>query len=501
MAMVTYLVAVVLAAQIPPARVASAPAGEAERSELRSAGIVMAGSAMGLLRACVGFLTLLIAFDFRGDRATWQLGVVAGVSVLSQLAGAAVAPRIREHTTEENLLTGALAMVVFGGVLALVIGDVAGAAILGASVGFSAAGPGKLCVRLDPPARRPRRQPGSGLRPVRDPLPDHVGARCADPGVAHHPTRRGLRHRGGTGPARPGLLRHRSHGLGPPQRVPPDRGHGGCARDRGALHRGVGRGARPPHQGAQGCVPQGAARLAGRPPARHRCRRPLPGGPGRGKAYDEAYDDGYDDGGPYRTARRTTAPTSSTTTSPPGSTPVTPTPPTSRPVGPTPRAPPWCWIGRRRRPRAGRRSRHLARARVGRRVGVPVGTPHVRVSSPPAPTWPTLHRAPPLPVVAGPRRRRPPLTHRRPSAGQRWPAPRRPRSTATAPTGRPNPDPLGPGPVSATGRCGPARGRGPPARWAWAAPRPTTTGVRGRWPRPARPRRPRTPDRGPNGPG
>ena len=37
-----------LAAQIPAARVASAPAGEAERSELRSAGIVMAGSAMGL---------------------------------------------------------------------------------------------------------------------------------------------------------------------------------------------------------------------------------------------------------------------------------------------------------------------------------------------------------------------------------------------------------------------------------------------------------------------
>ena len=139
MAMVTYLVAAVLAAQIPPSRVASAPAGEAERSELRSAGIVMAGTAMGLLRACVGFLTLLIAFDFRGDRATWQLGVVGGFSVLSQLAGAAVAPRIREHTTEENLLTGALATVVLGGVLALVLGDVAGAAVLGASVGFSAA--------------------------------------------------------------------------------------------------------------------------------------------------------------------------------------------------------------------------------------------------------------------------------------------------------------------------------------------------------------------------
>lgn len=139
MALVTYLVAAVLAAQIPPAQVASSAADEMERSELRGAGIVMAGSAMGLLRACVGFLTLLVAFDFRGDRGTWQLGVVAGASVLSQLGGAAAAPHIRAHTSEENLLTGALALVVIGGVMALLIGDVAGAALLGASVGFSAA--------------------------------------------------------------------------------------------------------------------------------------------------------------------------------------------------------------------------------------------------------------------------------------------------------------------------------------------------------------------------
>ena len=47
---------------------------------------------MGLLRMCVGFLTLLIAFDFRGgDRRPWEFAVVAGFSVASQLAGAAVA--------------------------------------------------------------------------------------------------------------------------------------------------------------------------------------------------------------------------------------------------------------------------------------------------------------------------------------------------------------------------------------------------------------------------
>ena len=141
---VVYLVAALLGTRIKSFRVAVDSADEAERHELRGAGIIMAGSAMGLIRACVGFLTLLVAFDFRGgDRPAWQFGVVGAASVASQLAGAAVAPRIRSRTTEENLLTGVLGLLVAGGVVALLLGDVAGAATLGACVGFSA-GAGKL---------------------------------------------------------------------------------------------------------------------------------------------------------------------------------------------------------------------------------------------------------------------------------------------------------------------------------------------------------------------
>ncbi|MEO6628152.1 MAG: MFS transporter, partial [Aquihabitans sp.] len=144
LAMVTYVVAAGLATQIPGSRVASAPADAAERHELRGAGIVMAGTAMGVLRACVGFLTMLIAFDFRGgDRATWEFAVVGGASVVSQLFGAGAAPRIRDHASEENLLTASLGIVAVGGVLSLLLGDVLGAAVLGSSVGFSAA-TGKL---------------------------------------------------------------------------------------------------------------------------------------------------------------------------------------------------------------------------------------------------------------------------------------------------------------------------------------------------------------------
>ncbi len=144
LAMLTYLVAAVLGTQISGTRVAEESADETERHELRGTTIVMAGSAMGLIRACVGFLTLLVAFDFRGGgRPAWQFGVVGAASVVSQLAGAAVGPRIRAMTSEENLLTGVLALLVAGGFVSLLLGDVAGAAVLGACVGFAAGG-GKL---------------------------------------------------------------------------------------------------------------------------------------------------------------------------------------------------------------------------------------------------------------------------------------------------------------------------------------------------------------------
>jgi Na+/melibiose symporter-like transporter len=144
LAMITYLVAAFLATRIPKGRVAMESADATERHELRGAGIVMAGSAMGLIRAAVGFLTLLIAFDFRGGgRPTWQFALVGGLSVASQLVGAAVSPRIRRFASEENLLTGVLGLLVVAGVAALIMGDVAGAVALGIAVGF-AAGAGKL---------------------------------------------------------------------------------------------------------------------------------------------------------------------------------------------------------------------------------------------------------------------------------------------------------------------------------------------------------------------
>jgi MFS family permease len=140
LAVVTYGVGAVLGTRIPRSRVATEKADPVERQELRGAGIRLAGAAMALLRGCVGFLTMLIAFDFRGgDKAAWQFGVVAGVSVLAGLIGAAVAPRLKEITTEETILTSSLGLVVGGAFASLFIGEVTGACIVGASVGFAAA--------------------------------------------------------------------------------------------------------------------------------------------------------------------------------------------------------------------------------------------------------------------------------------------------------------------------------------------------------------------------
>jgi len=140
LAVITYTVGGGLGMRIPSSRVAAEKADLAERQELRGAGIQLAQAAMALLRGFVGFMTMLIAFDFRGgDKAAWQFGIVAAVSVLAGLVGAAVAPKLRDLTSEETILTSSLGLVVGGAFASLFIGEVAGACILGACVGFAAA--------------------------------------------------------------------------------------------------------------------------------------------------------------------------------------------------------------------------------------------------------------------------------------------------------------------------------------------------------------------------
>ncbi len=159
----------VSALALPRTQVASEPPDATEQAELRSAGVVMASEAMGLLRGIVGFLTFLVAFDLRGGgddspvpiglgigRAVrsaagfpieegsvggapaWHFGVAVGVSVLGSLLGAVLAPRLRAVTGEERILQGVLAGTVGAGLLAALIGGLPGAAVIALAVGMAA---------------------------------------------------------------------------------------------------------------------------------------------------------------------------------------------------------------------------------------------------------------------------------------------------------------------------------------------------------------------------
>ncbi len=129
-----------MAVRVPRTQVATAPPDAHERSELRSAGIVMAASAMAVLRSMTGFTLFLIAFWLRNDgAATGWFGAMIVASSIGQLSGAVAAPHLRKVIREEHLLGGILAvaslvaiMVAFPAtrmavfVLAMVIGLAAG---------------------------------------------------------------------------------------------------------------------------------------------------------------------------------------------------------------------------------------------------------------------------------------------------------------------------------------------------------------------------------------
>jgi len=108
-AAVAFAAAGLLALRIPRARHEGTPETPAERAELHAPSIVLAGSAMALLRGGVGFLTFLVAFALKAEgQPAWFFGVVLAFSALGGLVGNVVAPLLRRWFREEWMLVGAL---------------------------------------------------------------------------------------------------------------------------------------------------------------------------------------------------------------------------------------------------------------------------------------------------------------------------------------------------------------------------------------------------------
>jgi len=141
LAALVFAAATAVAWRIPSVQIAVEPESAAGRAELRSTAVLLAASAMGLLRGVVGFLTFLLAFGLRTDGSpTWHFGVVLGVSAVGGLAGAGLAPVLRRSVVEERILSGLLVVVATAGVLAAWLGGLVGATLLAAAVGVGAAG-------------------------------------------------------------------------------------------------------------------------------------------------------------------------------------------------------------------------------------------------------------------------------------------------------------------------------------------------------------------------
>jgi hypothetical protein len=144
LAVLLFTTAAVLAWKLPKEPVATSPADVAELEELRSAGIRLAATSMGMLRGSVGFVTFLLAFALRNaDAPAWHYGIVVAATGIATMVGSASGPALRKVLTEEYMLTGAVAGASGVALLASLLGGLEGMVLMAMAVGVSA-GSGKL---------------------------------------------------------------------------------------------------------------------------------------------------------------------------------------------------------------------------------------------------------------------------------------------------------------------------------------------------------------------
>ncbi len=106
---IVFLIATAAAFNVPRAERAAPQETTTEREALHARSIVLAGSAMALLRGVVGFFTFFAAFALkRAGEPAWMFGVVLIASALGNLLGVIVAPLLRKKLKEEWILGGTL---------------------------------------------------------------------------------------------------------------------------------------------------------------------------------------------------------------------------------------------------------------------------------------------------------------------------------------------------------------------------------------------------------
>ncbi len=106
-ATVVFIVGGILATKIPRVRIEqSAQEAKLEREELHQPSILLAGSAMAVMRGAVGFLAFFAAFSLKSD--LFALGVAATMAVLGGFIGNIAGPPLRRMLREEQMLAASL---------------------------------------------------------------------------------------------------------------------------------------------------------------------------------------------------------------------------------------------------------------------------------------------------------------------------------------------------------------------------------------------------------
>ena len=139
LAAIEFSIAGMLGLRLPLTTVATKKMDSEERHELRSGGVLLAVSAMAMVRGLVGFMTFLLAFTLRTEKApAYWFGIMLAASTIGGLTGAAIAPPLRKAVDEERVLVGSIAVICFAAVVATIASGRVAAAALALAIGVAA---------------------------------------------------------------------------------------------------------------------------------------------------------------------------------------------------------------------------------------------------------------------------------------------------------------------------------------------------------------------------
>jgi hypothetical protein len=127
------------ARRLPREAIAVHAPDQEEVAELHADRVVLASTAMLMVRASVGFTFFHLFFWFRlQDAGLVWFGLALGFASALTMAGNALAPLIRERASEEAMMTGSLGLIAAVGIGTALTGGVVSGVVLAGGVNFAA---------------------------------------------------------------------------------------------------------------------------------------------------------------------------------------------------------------------------------------------------------------------------------------------------------------------------------------------------------------------------